>query len=511
MQIKILIYIFLGTGFSVLSQSIGKGDPFAMTDDYTVAQSFDRPMVHLVKHKQTGLVALFDLAKGHLLSNFAPNAYISRLEGSKFSSHWIMRRGGAEYLMDRDFNLVLPIPGYHYVETSDRFIYEVDHAANKYECLVLENNKAVKLPYKFYMANRDRNLWVYEDAQKNYGLYDLNDNKIVVKAAYASFAKYSEDLFVVDKGSKKAIIDEEGKILFEGDFDSIEIESDYHILSHDGTYTVLDKSFNPLPNLGIIASMPRFSYTKLLSYVDDKHAYVYNVALKQQVLRRKAKDGISLGEEIVVYADDSVIYYNSSGQFSKGDSYVALKKKMTAIYDQFGAKGLELMDISSPCLVRKNGKYGLAYSDTIVLAPQYDMLMRGDGFWHRNSYYVSDGRKMGMVASEGRKRLPIIFDHLFSDYTASNYIARIGAYGLLDAEGRSVLPYAYESMVSVASHLFVVGHKGKYGLYHADQKNFILHMEYDMLVNDMKYLIGLKNGKYQRIEIVGGVPQFTEF
>lgn len=148
---------------------------------------------------------------------------------------------------------------------------------------------------------------IYNTMNEKYGLYDLVNHKIIIKANYEQlYTTYGDD-FVVVKDDRMGIVDKKLKKLVPFEYDFIDINSNHYVLSKNNKLALMDKEYNFVTDFDI-------NYVNY-SDVSINNGYVYRDSLFRinSFTSFKIDDGYVLvnkitGQDGYGYLSDELIY-----------------------------------------------------------------------------------------------------------------------------------------------------------------------------------------------------------
>lgn len=296
-------------------------------------------------------------------------------------------------------------------------------------------------------SEENRSAGVYSE-NKKYGFVDTQNNR---QQAIYDEIKFASNGFIVKKDGLYGITDKKGVPIGKIDFDSIGTQNNNtYIIKKKGKYGTLSIDGKPL--LAI-------KYSKIL-FSDSKNGVsfvrVKNDVGVQLVFNATGKIFASKIESAVLYAN--LVIVKTNGKFG------VLKKDQTLIpfeYDSIFAPAAEVFNnkvkqqkytafdyskYSSNLFyvtLQKNGKYGLANSDGIILyTVENDALSNVSMLGY---YTIKKEKLYGIYFLDGKKKTEVEFDKVYADGLGYVMAVKNNKAGVFNLKGEQIVPFEYDN------------------------------------------------------------------
>lgn len=217
------------------------------------------------------------------------------------------------------------------------------------------------------VVNNDKLLIVKSVISGKYGVYNLDNEKIIISPNYTNLEYTSDGNFVAYKNGKAGIIDEKLKIIVDFNYDFINCYDDFYVVGKDNNLTILDKDYKALDNVHIpYRYNPSLNENYFKVYkINDSYAVFVN----GYIIREKEEEQIFDSMLYIIDAEGNVnkmnasyFEYNSLNDFAY--AYISKDKKYIVFDDKMSEKFS--IDVSSYDFTKFNKLY-LVNGNTIVV------------------------------------------------------------------------------------------------------------------------------------------------
>lgn len=365
-----------------------------------------------------------------------------------------------------------------------------------------------------------------------YGHYKIIPQFTALTTVYSSFSSSYEDLFVGKRNGKFCAYFKLKQIL-PLDYDSIDIGSDYIIVSKNNKYGMVDtlgKSVFPVEYDKIAAW---YSGYYELEKKDEKTFFVHPPQRDRLTYSDYRSFDLYKNGYKVVSLDGCDVYLNPIGENTLGKSFHTARPfsegvSMVTNFDLsrqcIDTLGNVLFDVPEGVCVgdfQRNG-FAVCFNDStthlkglinkkgkIIIKPLYnDIYLAWDYFEamkdSRNYFYDTSGHllnyskivgpyegihlveyngKWGVVDSLFNEITPTIYDTICLSYWEPLMACKNGKWGYIDKSGTTVIPFIYDSVKAFDGGVAVVKYKGNYGIIDL-QNRCMVGFEYDRIKRD---------------------------
>jgi hypothetical protein len=182
--------------------------------------------------------------------------------------------------------------------------------------------------------------------------------------------------------------------------------------------------------------------------------------------------------------DFSILYENGSG-------FIAEKDSLLGFVDKTGKTiiPLEYEDISPAIrgswFVKKNEKWGAIIRGQQTIPFQYDFITNS---FEKDNYIVVQNDKFGKINEKGEEIFPCKYDGITTwvEYGPNGHYVMIdNKMGLIRHDGSEVIPAIFDRVHWIDTTPWIkIWNAGKVGLYDMRQNDFLLPLEYDIVIVD---------------------------
>ncbi|MCL2057279.1 MAG: WG repeat-containing protein [Oscillospiraceae bacterium] len=187
--------------------------------------------------------------------------------------------------------------------------------------------------------------------------------------------------------------------------------------------------------------------------------------------RRDAGPASAAGEEV------TALDYDELERFDGGFAEACLDGKW-GLVDKTGKAVIpiiyeDIIQHDGLVAFRQDGKWGLMdTAGKVLAAPRYSRAY----IYDKNTVWVREGEKCGVISPDGREIIPVIYDDLHIEGTLMGACLD-GKYGYIDRTGNVAIPFIYDEADEFADGRAMVGLDGKCGMIDTDGK-LIVPFEY---------------------------------
>jgi len=210
--------------------------------------------------------------------------------------------------------------GTHIAMLNNGSIKEID-MDNLY--LLKSNDSMTRKIYgaRFAIVSDDKNNNVNDSKKYSYGVYDLIDNKTLIKPKYDTMVYLFDDLFIAVKNGKSGIINTNDSVKVDFKYDAIEYANGLYFVGSGDTIHVLDKTYKTIGDPIKVKSLNNYKYYS-----------------------KNTLDAKSCGDNAILYKGESNKYavvdklgkstdYDFQNYEIIGNRVVTLKDKSLVLYD----------------------------------------------------------------------------------------------------------------------------------------------------------------------------------
>ena len=365
----IIVILIIIIGFLLLSKVIGKGS--IIPSNHSSEETFEdegKPTTPIIPISEGKSSFIND---NHLFVNYKDVGYITNLEGKVLyqdddkvcsmmkDSYFMCERNydsKTKYVIKKidDSGTISNVLEEENFDSDGRILRSGSKIIGYYSenkdgthLAFIDNNsiKEIDIPSLYFLQSSDSNTRkvyggkyiVVSDKMNNslsdgkkysYGVYDIGDNKSIIKPKYETMVYLTDDLFVAVKGGKSGIVDSNDSIKLDFKYDVILYSNGLFFVGNGDTLHVLNKNYKEIGNAITISSLKEYDY-----YESHKPIDVKACGDKVILLKNSSRSG-----------DNQYILVDQEGNFTDYDFqlYEVLKKHVITLKD----KSLVLYDIS---------------------------------------------------------------------------------------------------------------------------------------------------------------------
>ena len=175
---------------------------------------------------------------------------------------------------------------------------------------------------RYVIVSDDKNNNVTDSKNYSYGVYDVIENKALIKPKYDAMIYLFDNLFIAVKNGKSGIVDINDSIKVAFKYDAIEYANGLYFVGNGNTLHVLDKNFKTIGDTISVKSLSNYKYYASKKTLDAK-------ACGDKVI-------LSMGDvsqHSVVDQQGKYANYDFQNFTIIGDRVVTLKDKSLVLYD----------------------------------------------------------------------------------------------------------------------------------------------------------------------------------
>lgn len=220
---------------------------------------------------------LYGITTGEADDSLILNLYV--LENEKIVEVKEFSKMGVYYVPLYTDNYLVGIVGnYCYLDdelndTCESEIFTLDEESKILEDFTIEGDIKVGSDNSSPLYTRNTKYVVVKNYLDNkYGLYDLTNHELIIKASYDDLYTTYNNSYVARKDNKFGIIDKKLKKLVEFDYDFIDIQRGYYILGKNNKLAIMDKEYKMVTGFD-------FSYENKSAVISSDDSYNYRNSL----------------------------------------------------------------------------------------------------------------------------------------------------------------------------------------------------------------------------------------
>ena len=216
---------------------------------------------------------------------------------------------------------------------------------------------------RFAIVSDDKNNNVNDSKKYSYGVYDVIDNKTLIKPKYDTMVYLFDNLFIAVKNGKSGIVDTNDSIKLDFKYDAIEYANGLYFVGNGDTLYVLDKTYKTIGDPIKVKSLSNYKYysknTLDAKSCGDRVILSKNESNKYAVVDKLGKSTDYdfqkfevMGDRVVTLKDKSLVLYDTS--FNKiqeftvpNDINIDLDTAVIYISDNLVFNGCYVFDINS--------------------------------------------------------------------------------------------------------------------------------------------------------------------
>lgn len=217
---------------------------------------------------------------------------------------------------------------------------------------------------RFAIVSNDKNNNVNDSKKYSYGVYDVIDNKSLIKPKYDAMVYLFDDLFIAVKNGKSGIVDTSDSVKVDFKYDAIEYANGLYFVGNNETLHVLDKTFKTIGDSIKVKSLSNYKYYASKKTLEAKASGDTVILYKGEANKYSVvdKQGKStdydfgqyevIGNRVVTLKDKSLVLYDTG--FNKiqeftvpNDINIDLDTAVIYIEDNLVFNGCYVFDINS--------------------------------------------------------------------------------------------------------------------------------------------------------------------
>ena len=177
---------------------------------------------------------------------------------------------------------------------------------------------------RYIIVSDDKNNNVNESKNYSYGVYDVIENKSLIKPKYDAMVYLFDNLFIAVKNGKSGIVNTNDSIKVDFKYDAIEYANGLYFVGKNNTLEVLDKDFKIIGDTISVKSLSNYNYYASKKALDAKSCGDKTILFK---------NSISGSQYSVVDREGKSTEYDFQRYAIVGDRVVTLKDKSLVLYD----------------------------------------------------------------------------------------------------------------------------------------------------------------------------------
>ncbi len=179
---------------------------------------------------------------------------------------------------------------------------------------------------RYVFVSNDKENNISSDKNYSYGVYDVLDDKLLIKPKYDTIVYLYDDLFVAVNNGKSGIINSNDDVKLSFKYDFIEYSNGLYFIGYNDALHVYDKNYNDIGDTLKVKSLSNYNYYASHKKIDVK-------AFSDKVILLKNSSMSDNNQYVVVDKDGKIKEYDFQLYTIVGDYIVTLKDKTLVLYD----------------------------------------------------------------------------------------------------------------------------------------------------------------------------------
>lgn len=179
---------------------------------------------------------------------------------------------------------------------------------------------------RYAIVSNKRNNNISDGKKYSYGIYDILDNKSIIKPKYETMVYLTDELFVAVENGKSGIVDSNDSVKLDFKYDVILYSNGLFFVGKGDTLHVLNKSYKEIGNTIKISSLKQYDYY-------DNHKILEAKACGDKVIFLKNSSRSGDNQYIVVDQEGNFTDYDFQLYEILKKHVITLKNKSLVLYD----------------------------------------------------------------------------------------------------------------------------------------------------------------------------------
>ena len=177
---------------------------------------------------------------------------------------------------------------------------------------------------RFVIVSDNRNNNATDGRKHSYGVYDIINNKSLIKPKYESMVYLFDDLFIAVKDGKSGIVDTNDNVKVDFKYDAIDYANGLYFAGNGETVRVLDKTFKTIGDPIKVKSLTNYRYYASKNNFDAKSCGDMVILSKNEANKYSVVDKLGkstdydfgqyevIGNRVVTLKDKSLVLYDTN-------------------------------------------------------------------------------------------------------------------------------------------------------------------------------------------------------
>lgn len=177
---------------------------------------------------------------------------------------------------------------------------------------------------RFVIVSDNRNNNATDGRKHSYGVYDVVNNKSLIKPKYESMVYLFDDLFIAVKDGKSGIVDTNDNVKLDFKYDAIDYANGLYFAGNGETVRVLDKTFKIIGDSIKVKSLTNYRYYASKNNFDAKSCGDMVILSKNEANKYSVVDKLGkstdydfqqyevIGNRVVTLKDKSLVLYDTA-------------------------------------------------------------------------------------------------------------------------------------------------------------------------------------------------------
>lgn len=179
---------------------------------------------------------------------------------------------------------------------------------------------------RYAIVSNKRNNNISDGKKYSYGIYDILDNKSIIKPKYETMVYLTDELFVAVENGKSGIVDSDDSVKLDFKYDVILYSNGLFFVGKGDTLHVLNKSYKEIGNTIKISSLKQYDYY-------ENHKILEAKACGDKVIFLKNSSRSGNNQYVVVDQEGNFTDYDFQLYEILKKHVITLKNKSLVLYD----------------------------------------------------------------------------------------------------------------------------------------------------------------------------------
>ena len=179
---------------------------------------------------------------------------------------------------------------------------------------------------RYAIVSNKRNNNISDGKKYSYGIYDILDNKSIIKPKYETMVYLTDELFVAVEDGKSGIVDSNDSVKLDFKYDVILYSNGLFFVGKGDTLHVLNKSYKEIGNTIKISSLKQYDYY-------ENHKILEAKACGDKVILLKNSSRSGNNQYVVVDQEGNFTDYDFQLYEILKKHVITLKNKSLVLYD----------------------------------------------------------------------------------------------------------------------------------------------------------------------------------